>query len=99
MSSAASAYGITPGLSVVFAYPKHGFSAGTVAGEVRRPTDLAARYGGEEFAVILSDTPEEGAHHVAEEQRKVVEQERRVDSSDSGQRPEAATTESTNPMG
>jgi diguanylate cyclase (GGDEF)-like protein len=32
----------------------------------RRPADLAARYGGEEFALILPDTPVEGAMELAE---------------------------------
>ena len=32
---------------------------------VKRPMDLAARYGGEEFAVVLPDTDEDGAYHVA----------------------------------
>jgi diguanylate cyclase (GGDEF)-like protein len=32
----------------------------------RRPTDLAARYGGEEFALLLPDTPAEGARAVVE---------------------------------
>lgn len=38
----------------------------------RRPSDVAARYGGEEFAVILPDTPAEGAFEVAENLRKSV---------------------------
>ncbi len=33
---------------------------------LRRPTDLAARYGGEEFAVILPNTPLEGARQVTQ---------------------------------
>jgi diguanylate cyclase (GGDEF)-like protein len=40
---------------------------------VRRPTDFCARYGGEEFAVILSNTPIDGAMHTAEEIRKSIE--------------------------
>ena len=36
-----------------------------IASAIRRPGDLAARYGGEEFAVILPDTPRDGANVVA----------------------------------
>jgi diguanylate cyclase (GGDEF)-like protein/PAS domain S-box-containing protein len=39
---------------------------------LRRPTDFAARYGGEEFVVILPDTDDVGAFHVAENIRKAV---------------------------
>ncbi len=46
--------------------------AQAVADNVRRPADLAARYGGEEFAVILPNTPLEGAVHVAETIRRAV---------------------------
>jgi diguanylate cyclase (GGDEF)-like protein/PAS domain S-box-containing protein len=39
--------------------------AATLQEVCRRPTDLVARYGGEEFAVILADTGQEGAEHLA----------------------------------
>lgn len=41
---------------------------------INRSTDLLARFGGEEFVVILPDTTEEGAVHVAESIRQVIEQ-------------------------
>jgi diguanylate cyclase (GGDEF)-like protein len=44
-----------------------------ILGASRRPGDTAARYGGEEFAVILPDTDELGARHVAERVRAGVE--------------------------
>lgn len=47
--------------------------ADAIASNVGRSTDVTARYGGEEFAVILPDTPEEGALHVAEQQRLAVQ--------------------------
>jgi diguanylate cyclase (GGDEF)-like protein len=48
----------------------------TLQSSLHRPADLAARYGGEEFAIILPDTPLEGAHHLAETTRAAVEARR-----------------------
>ena len=39
---------------------------------IKRDCDLLARYGGEEFVAILSDTPLEGANHIAEQMRKSI---------------------------
>lgn len=39
---------------------------------IKRPNDLLARYGGEEFAVILPETPTEGALQVANELHQAV---------------------------
>jgi diguanylate cyclase (GGDEF)-like protein len=46
--------------------------AGALARSCRRGIDLAARYGGEEFALLLPDTPADGALHVAEVARREV---------------------------
>jgi diguanylate cyclase (GGDEF)-like protein len=43
-----------------------------------RKGDLAARYGGEEFVVILPDTDEEGALHLAERVRGAIQKHRLV---------------------
>lgn len=48
----------------------------TLQSSLRRPADLAARYGGEEFAIILPDTPFEGARHLAETARVALEARR-----------------------
>ena len=48
--------------------------AGTLKSTLSRPMDLAARYGGEEFVVLLPETNENGARHVAEDMRKAVEE-------------------------
>ncbi|ACB53286.1 two-component response regulator [Crocosphaera subtropica ATCC 51142] len=49
--------------------------AATIAKAALRPADLVARYGGEEFAVILPDTPYEGAKQVAQ---RILESLRRL---------------------
>jgi diguanylate cyclase (GGDEF)-like protein len=46
--------------------------AETLKGIVRRPGDLAARYGGEEFALVLPDTPAEGAVEVGRQANAAV---------------------------
>ncbi len=46
--------------------------AQTIAGALRRPTDLAARYGGEEFAVVMPHTDVQGAIQVADLIREAV---------------------------
>lgn len=46
--------------------------AAVLQSQMQRPADLAARYGGEEFVVILPDTDETGAWHMAEGLRRAV---------------------------
>jgi diguanylate cyclase (GGDEF)-like protein len=46
--------------------------ATALSGCVSRPADLVARFGGEEFAILLPDTPPEGARHVAETVRAAI---------------------------
>jgi diguanylate cyclase (GGDEF)-like protein len=46
--------------------------AAALAGGCKRATDVAARYGGEEFALLLPDTPGEGALRVVEQVRLAV---------------------------
>jgi len=40
---------------------------------LKRPRDFLARYGGEEFVVVLPNTDQDGACHIAESLRKNVE--------------------------
>ena len=47
--------------------------AGTLAEALKRPGDLVARYGGEEFVIVLEDTTQTGAAHLAESMRQAVE--------------------------
>lgn len=47
--------------------------ASVLRAAANRVTDLGCRYGGEEFAVILADTPAEGAFAVGEFMRRQVE--------------------------
>jgi diguanylate cyclase (GGDEF)-like protein len=46
--------------------------ARVLAGQVRRPADLAARYGGEEFALLLPNTDAAGCAEVGEKVRAAV---------------------------
>jgi diguanylate cyclase (GGDEF)-like protein len=46
--------------------------ANEIARAARRPGDFAARYGGEEFALILAETPRDGAIAAAESVREAV---------------------------
>ncbi len=48
--------------------------ADSLSKTINRSTDLLARFGGEEFVVILPDTTQEGAVHVAECIRQVIAQ-------------------------
>ncbi len=47
--------------------------ANAIKATLRRPADMVARYGGEEFALILPDTPIDGAVMLAEEIRRHIE--------------------------
>lgn len=47
--------------------------ADALRSSLKRPADLVARYGGEEFVIVLPDTSQEGAHHLAEAARVTVE--------------------------
>jgi diguanylate cyclase (GGDEF)-like protein len=46
--------------------------AETIQNCTNRAGDIVARYGGEEFVVLLTNTPESGARHVAEQMRLAV---------------------------
>jgi diguanylate cyclase (GGDEF)-like protein len=47
--------------------------AATMSKIVQRPGDLVARYGGEEFVILLPNTNEKGAFHIAEKVRQEVQ--------------------------
>lgn len=47
--------------------------ADTIIKTLKRATDVAARYGGEEFILLLPQTDQAGAMHIAEDIRKTVE--------------------------
>lgn len=47
--------------------------AKTIADTLKRPADMAARWGGEEFAVLLPNTPLDGAVLIAESIRQNIE--------------------------
>lgn len=46
--------------------------AGALAACCQRPSDMAARYGGEEFALVLPDTDQQGALHIARAAQQAV---------------------------
>lgn len=48
--------------------------AHTLRGALKRPADLVGRYDGQVFCMVLPDTPVEGASHLAEKLRGVIEQ-------------------------
>ena len=48
--------------------------AQTLAGRMRRASDLTARYGGEEFSIVLPDTDAQEARHIGEALRSAIEQ-------------------------
>lgn len=48
--------------------------ADAIKQNIKRSIDVVARYGGEEFAVIMPNTDVDGALHVAENMRVVIEQ-------------------------
>ena len=47
--------------------------ATTLSKRVSRPADMVGRFGGEEFAVLMPDTPLEGARHVGEMIRLAIQ--------------------------
>lgn len=49
------------------------FVTETIKSTLKRATDIAARYGGEEFILLLPQTDQAGAMHIAEEIRKSIE--------------------------
>jgi diguanylate cyclase (GGDEF)-like protein len=52
--------------------------AGVIRESCQRPRDVVARFGGEEFAVIMEDTQDGGARHLAEKIRAAVAAEKIV---------------------
>ena len=45
----------------------------TITKVLYRPRDVVARFGGEEFVILLPDTNEAGAYHVAEKIRVSIQ--------------------------